>query len=158
MEDRRLVHNMKNYIVTLFIENSYIGLMYYAYKAYNYTFYLVRGAQLGHSTTGLRPSSVRRPSTFCFKRHLLLNRLANFDKTLQGCSLRGPLLKLFKELDFSWNYGCHGNGEEKLKKSSSPKLLDEFQNVLAQMFLGCLSTKIVQIIWIRKKHGCQGRG
>jgi len=34
----------------------------------------------------------------------------------------------------------------KLKKISSPKLLAEFQIVLAQMFFWCMSTKIVQII------------
>ena len=66
------------------------------------------------SSSVVRPS-FRRPSTFCFKQHLLLNCLANFDKTLQGCSLGGPLSNLFKELNSMWNSGCHGNGDENFK-------------------------------------------
>ena len=54
----------------------------------------------------------------CFKRHLLLNRLANFDETSQGCSLGGALSKLLKEMNSMQNSGCHGNRKEKLQKSS----------------------------------------
>ena len=46
----------------------------------------------------LWPIFIHHPSTFYFKKHLLRNRLTNFDNNLQGCSLGG----------------CHGNRKDKI--------------------------------------------
>ena len=45
---------------------------------------------------------------------------------------------------------------ENFKKSSCQKPLDRFQYNFAGMFVWWSCTKIVQAIWIRQKHGCQG--
>ena len=41
----------------------------------------------------------------------------------------------------------------KLQKSSCPKILAIFENNLAQMFLGCASTKIFEIFQSVENHG-----
>jgi hypothetical protein len=43
------------------------------------------------------------------KQLLLLNHLAKFVETLQGCFLHKALPKIFKELNSIKNSGCHGN-------------------------------------------------
>ena len=43
------------------------------------------------------------------KQHLQINCMANFDETLQECSLLKALPKLFKELYSMRKSGCHGN-------------------------------------------------
>ena len=57
----------------------------------------------------------RENVTNFFKQHLLLNRLANFDETLQGCSL-DALSRLPKEINIMQNSGCHGNQNGKTLK------------------------------------------
>ena len=48
--------------------------------------------------------------------------------------------------------------KENLKKPSCQKPLDQFQYNLVEMFLWWPTTKIVQAIMIRQKHGRQGTG
>ena len=100
--------------------------------------------------------SVRRRPALTFRHfdHLLLNHLTNFNQTSQVCSFGGPLSKLFKDLNSIENWLLRQQKRGKLpnlKKSSCPKVLAQFKNYFAQMFLGVPSTKIVQIFLIRWK-------
>ena len=124
-------------------------------------------------------SVVGRPSTFCSKRHLFLNHLTNFDKTLERCSCGGPLSKLFKELNSMLNSNWMQRNVKTLKiflsKSTGQSLFSLYVYIknlknllvqkfwpdlinLGQMFLGWPSFKIVQIILILWKTWPPGGG
>ena len=99
------------------------------------------------------------------KNLLLRNHWTDFHIILQKCFFGDPLPRLFKPFGFVKKHGHQRAGlifpiylYRKLKKSSCPKPLDRLQYNFAKMFLWWSSTKIVQSIWIRKKHGCQGWG
>ena len=61
-----------------------------------------------HPVSGVsRLSSVNN-----FFKHLLQNHWANLHETWQECSLGKALPKLFKEIDSTYNSGCHGNNKK----------------------------------------------
>ena len=100
-----------------------------------------------------------------FKNLLVRNCWTDVHIILQKCSFGDPLPRLFRPFGFVKKHGRQGAGlifpiylYRKLSKSSCPKPLDRFQYNFAKMFLKWSSTKIVQAIWIRQKHGCQGEG
>ena len=93
------------------------------------------------------------------------NHWTDFNIILQKCSFGYFLLRLFKPFGFVNKHGRQGAGlifpiylYRKLKKSSCLKPLDRFPYNFAEMFLWCLSTKIVQAIWIRQKTWPPGGG
>ena len=99
-----------------------------------------------------------------FKNHLVRNHWTDFNTILQKCSFGDPLRRLFKPFGFIRKHGRQGAGlifpiylYRKLLKSCQ-KPPDRFQYNFAEMFLRWSSTKIVQAIWIRQKHGRRGRG
>ena len=49
-------------------------------------------------------------------KYLLLNLCANLNETWQGCSLGDALPKLLKELNSTYNSGCHDNKKGKIAK------------------------------------------
>ena len=64
--------------------------------------------------------------------------------------------KMFKDLEYMQDCGCHGNQKKKLYNSSCQKSLDHFQYNLEEMFLWWPSIKIFKPFWLVKKHGGQG--
>ena len=100
-----------------------------------------------------------------FKNLLVRNHWTNFNIILQKCSFGDPLPRLFKPFGFVKKHGRQGAGlifpiylYRKLKKSSCQKPLDRFPYTFAEMFLWWSSTKVVQAIWIRQKHGRRRAG
>ena len=100
-----------------------------------------------------------------FKNLLVRNHQTDFNIILQKCSFGDPLPRLFKPIGFVKNHGRLGAWlifpiylYRKLKKCSCQKPLDRFPYTYAEMFLWWSSTKVVQAIWIVKKHGRQGAG
>ena len=101
-----------------------------------------------------------------FRNLLIRNHWTNFNITWQECFFGDPLLRLFKPSWFVKKHGRQGAGiifpiylvYKKLWKSSCQNPLDRIQFNTAEMFLWWPSTKIVQGIMIRQKHGRQGVG
>ena len=83
--------------------------------------------------------------------------------------------KIVQAIWIRQKHGCQGGGGvggggggaglifpiylyRKFKKPSYQRPLERLQYNVAEMFLWWSSTKIVQAIWIRQKHGCQAGG
>ena len=97
-----------------------------------------------------------------FEKLLLQNSWSNIKIISQKWSFSRPLPKRFKEF---WYLKKTGVGPVfliwlsiKLKKSSSPKLLVQFQNNFTAMILGWTSTKVVKIMIICQKTWPPGAG
>ena len=103
---------------------------------------------------------VRCPSCVInnFFKHLLLpNREVNLDQTWQGCSLGGPLQKLFTEFDSIKNSGCHGNEIEFFKQFFKNLLLkngwSDFKIISQKCSLGDPFQNLSAKFWSVHKHG-----
>ena len=88
-----------------------------------------------------------------------------FDETWLGCSLGGPLPKLFKELWYLKKHGRQGRGQFSLYG-----YIENFENLLLQNYWSDFKIisqgwsldgplpKLFKELWYLKKHGRQGRG
>ena len=82
--------------------------------------------------------SVCRPSVNHSLKITSPKPLGGISPNFTGINLCGSLFKLFKYFQSMQNSGCHGNQNEKLKKSSCQKVPDWFKNNFAQKALWTL--------------------
>ena len=100
-----------------------------------------------------------------FKNVLLWNYRPDFKIISQKGSLGDPLPSLFKSCWFVKKHGRHGAElifliwtYSNLRKSSSLKLLAWFQNNFTERILEWPSTKLIQIVLVRRKTWSPGGG